>query len=93
MKSVLKLWVTTYDEFWLKYITEKKYPTLKLLLGSKFVYKLGFTYYVCELIFSIMNYIKKNSDLGSLTNILKYQEFQVGTWEQELFFFFLKDSL
>jgi zinc finger BED domain-containing protein 5/7/8/9 len=47
---------STYDEFWLKYVSEKKYPTLKLLT-VKMCTMFGSTY-VCESAFSKMNYIK-----------------------------------
>jgi len=47
---------TYYDEFWLKYVSEKKYPTLKLLI-VKMCTMFGSTY-VCESAFSKMNYIK-----------------------------------
>lgn len=48
---------STYDEFWLKYDSEKKYPTLKLLIVKKFT--MFASTYVCESVFIKMNYIKK----------------------------------
>ncbi|XP_025202119.1 general transcription factor II-I repeat domain-containing protein 2B-like [Melanaphis sacchari] len=56
---------STYDEFWLKYVSEKKYPTLKLLT-VKMCTMFGSTY-VCESAFSKMNYIK-NKFRSRLTN-------------------------
>jgi len=56
---------SNYDEFWLKYVSEKKYPTLKLLI-LKMCTMFGSTY-VCESSFSKMNYIK-NKFRSRLTN-------------------------
>ncbi|XP_025406393.1 EPM2A-interacting protein 1-like [Sipha flava] len=56
---------STYDEFWLKYVSEKKYPTLKLLT-VKMCTMFGTTY-VCESAFSKMNCIK-NKFRSRLTN-------------------------
>jgi len=46
---------STYDDFWLKYVSDKKYP-LKLLT-VKMCTMFGSTY-VCEPAFSKMNYIQ-----------------------------------
>jgi len=56
---------STYDEFWLKYESEKKYPTLKVLT-VKMCTMFGSTY-ICESVFSKMNYIK-NKFQSRLTN-------------------------
>jgi len=61
---------STYDESRLKYVVEKKYPTLKLLIMK--MYSMFDFMYVCESAFSKINYIKKtNTDHGSSTNNLK----------------------
>ncbi|KAL4103798.1 hypothetical protein QTP88_019133 [Uroleucon formosanum] len=53
---------STYDEFWLIYVSEKKYPTLKLLI-VKMCTIFGSTY-KCII-------LKTNSDLDLPTNTLK----------------------